>query len=205
MMIRQVFCHVLMIFIDKLFERVIHEEIEKEDKNSSCLSEFSEERKMISPVVHQIQNAFLDSEGTDKRRVDTDPLADNERLPIPTKTKSTADKGKNESFKLKHQLKRSTTTKQEEGNKSPKIKRKISHILRSVDRERKLYSKANNGIIDNVEDGHKITEYRRKGMLKQRRLSRINLGKQLALSETSGLKLQWIVDYKDNHDGLNNN
>jgi hypothetical protein len=39
-----------------------------------------------------------------------------------------------------------------------------------------------------------ITDYRRKGVLRSRRLSRISLGKQLALSETSGLRLQWIVD-----------
>ena len=44
-------------------------------------------------------------------------------------------------------------------------------------------------------DGIKnITDYRRKGVLRSRRLSRISLGKQLALSETSGLRLQWIVD-----------
>ena len=187
-----------------LFERVIHEEIEKEDKISSCVSEFSEERKMISPVVHQPKSAYLDSEGAEKRRLDTDPLVESDNLQIPAKTKSTADKAKNESFKIKRQLKRSTTTKHEEGNKSPRIKRKISNILRSVDRERKMYSKANNGLMDNLNDGHKITEYRRKGMLKQRRLSRINLGKQLALSETSGLKLQWIVDYKENYEDMNN-
>ena len=46
-------------------------------------------------------------------------------------------------------------------------------------------------------DRKDITDYRRKGVLKQRRLSRINLGKQLALSETSGLKLQWIVDFQN--------
>ena len=46
------------------------------------------------------------------------------------------------------------------------------------------------------EENH-ISKYRRKGLQQQRRLSRINLVKHLALSDTSELKMQWIVDFKN--------
>ena len=47
------------------------------------------------------------------------------------------------------------------------------------------------------EHEHQLAKYRRKGIKKQRRLSRMNIGKHLALSDTSELKMQWIVDFKD--------
>ena len=50
---------------------------------------------------------------------------------------------------------------------------------------------------DDPSEKMKITDFRRKGVLKERRLNRIDLGKQLALSETSGLKLQWMVNFKN--------
>ena len=43
---------------------------------------------------------------------------------------------------------------------------------------------------------NKGKSFRRRGVLKQRRLSRIGIGKQLALSQASGLKLQWTVGHK---------
>jgi hypothetical protein len=107
-------------------------------------------------------------------------------------------------LRLKPQLKRSTTAtniKKKDRN-SPKLKGTISKIIKTVDLERRLHSKTDHYNQNKPQSNYKeeakgITEYRRKGLLKQRRLSRINLGKQLALSDTSGLKLQWIVDYHD--------
>ena len=77
-----------------------------------------------------------------------------------------------------------------------------THILRiidSVDIERKMQSRnnSNKNEDDDPSEKMKITDFRRKGVLKERRLSRIDLGKQLALSETSGLKLQWMVNFKN--------
>ena len=42
---------------------------------------------------------------------------------------------------------------------------------------------------------HKGHDLRRKGIKDQRRLSRISLGKNLMLSQTAGLKLQWTVGH----------
>lgn len=106
-------------------------------------------------------------------------------------------------LRLKSQIKRSTsvTNVKKKDRNSPKVKGTISKIIKTIDLERRLHSKTDNynqkPQPNYKEEGKGITEYRRKGLLKQRRLSRINLGKQLALSDTSGLKLQWIVDYQD--------
>ena len=43
---------------------------------------------------------------------------------------------------------------------------------------------------------NKGKSFRRRGVLKQRRLSRMGIGKQLPLSQASGLKLQWTVGLK---------
>jgi hypothetical protein len=99
-------------------------------------------------------------------------------------------------------IKRSPTanTMDNNGNEvTRKLKKgNISKILSAVDIERKL-NVTKQTHSKRVESSHgpennDITDYRRKGVLKQRRLSRINLGKQLALSDTSGLRLQWTVD-----------
>ena len=72
-------------------------------------------------------------------------------------------------------------------------------IIDSIDIERKMLShhNSNKNPDEYVSEKMKITDYRREGVLKERRLSRIDLGKQLALSETSGLKLQWMVNFKN--------
>ena len=43
---------------------------------------------------------------------------------------------------------------------------------------------------------NKGKSFRRRGVLKQQRLSRRGIGKQLALLQASGLKLQWTVGHK---------
>jgi len=179
-------------------------------------SNSSGEHVSPSPQINYPKSGYLDSEHTEKRRFDTDPMesSDNNMLmPMKSALNVEIPRGSfrfnqtmNGSGKIslpgKPALKRSITTKilkEHHKQKSPKIKRKISNILRSVDQERKMYSnvdKSFNGELPN-EQKRDITDFRRKGVLRQRRLSRINLGKQLALSETSGLKLQWIVDYKN--------
>ena len=65
----------------------------------------------------------------------------------------------------------------------PPLPRHILNIIDTIDNERKLFShnNSNKNQDECASDKMKITDYRRRGALKERRLSRIDLGKQLVI------------------------
>jgi CRP-like cAMP-binding protein len=186
--------------------RVIEEDDEESKSYEQSDSSFDDYN--LIPVSKKTVNNFLSSAGVSDPGNRTDPQDSSKNLPMAKREQSL-----NQNLLLKpgltvdkNVLKRSTTAnidnkmenEEEKGPESPRLhKGKLAKMLRDIECERKLHNKTV-GEYQKTEEAPPekmdITDYRRKGVLKQRRLSRINLGKQLALSETSGLRLQWIVE-----------
>ena len=184
---------------------VIHEDIENEDKISRSSS--SEDEYQVYQTKKDIKSAAIEGVSETRKLITESKSGEGAHISKVNRIMSESDRNKkNDSLGLKVNLKRSNTSHFKKKHfiapESPKVKSKIVKLLKSVNLERQLHSHSHgenlaSKPVDEESEDQGIADYRRKGYLKQRRLSRINLGKQLALSDTSGLKLQWIVDYKD--------
>ncbi|CAI2367548.1 unnamed protein product [Moneuplotes crassus] len=185
---------------ESLTKKVIHEDVENEDKAS--LSSYSKEES--KHLFHKRSGKIGSFSPIQRDKIPKQDDLNFGDFTMQEKERSMPHGLSGDIFKTK--FKRSTTEKIKEEGDSPSLhKSKIDQIVTSVDMERKLASrtpkrmKRQNTLFESPK--HNVIDYRREGVHhndlnvhKQRRLSRINLGKQLELSETLGLRLQWRVD-----------